>query len=317
MDDDFEKLKLLKAEQISEKTHITKSNIINILSKSFDKFDKIQFNGFVSILEREYSLNLQALRDEYLEYAKNHDDAPEPNLQTPFKQNDQPRGFLWILILAIVVIVAWFIYASVLKPTNHKPANTGVNATSSAQPNTASFETNSTNATAVASVNATLKPLKPITVTATKADNKSKNLNQPKRPKKSKNLNQPKQPKKSSTADITLSTASMPLQTSDKNATITPKRAKSVKLFTKAKLWLGITNMRTWKQQQKIVTSSLDLNASGDYLLILGHGMVQIQTEDKNTSFSQTKMVFLMLKNGIVTQLSRNQFSKLNKGKLW
>lgn len=315
MSADFEKLKLLTVDEISEKTHITKSSVNNILSKNFDKFDKIQFNGFVSILEREYSLNLQELRDEYQEYMITNGTIVEPTILVAPDESDKPKGLFLIFILAMIVLaIVWFIYAFVFKPTNHQQANASLNTTTNpinkitaidtnssntSIDNVNSIDINSTNSTDINSTNAMHKLLKPKVV-----------LNKTVSSKQTKHKQQKIVP-------INLNLGKTSLNKNDINGSVAVKQTGMVKLFTKAKLWLGITNMKTWKQQQKIVSSSLDLNSTGDYLLILGHGMVQIQTGDKNISFPQTKTVFLMLKNGKITQLNRAKFSKLNKGKLW
>ena len=293
MSDDFDKLKLLKAEQIFEKTHITKKNINNILSKSFEKFDKIQFNGFVSILEREYSLNLQELRDEYQEYIINNDAISEPELRSASNNAGKPRGLFWVVIIVlIIIVVAWLIYNTYSSKQNSQTQPVlGLNATARLN-NTTAIDTNSTNTTAI-----TANTDKSIKILAAHTNGKKSKISN--------------MLLANSNIDKTLT------HKNDINATVAAKKVKTVRLFTKAKLWLGITNMKTWKQQQKIVTSSLDLNGTGKYLLILGHGMVQIKTDDKNISFPQPKTVFLMLKNGKVTQLTHSQFVKLNKGKLW
>ena len=280
MSDDFDKLKLLKAEQIFEKTHITKRNINNILSKSFEKLDKIQFNGFVSILEREYSLNLQELRDEYQEYAINNDEISEPELRSISNNTGKSRGLFWIVIIALIIIIAtWLIYNTYAsKQSSQMQPVLSLNATARSS-NATAIDANSTNSTVI---------------TANSKKSKVSNML----------LANPN-------IDKTL------MHKNDINTTVATKEVKTIRLLTKAKLWLGITNMKTWRQRQKIVTSSLDLNSTGEYLLILGHGMVQIKTDDKNISFPQPKTVFLMLKNGKVTQLTHSQFVKLNKGKLW
>jgi len=304
MSDDFDKLKLLKAEQIFEKTHITKNNINNILSKSFEKFDKIQFNGFISILEREYSLNLQELRDEYQEYAINNDAISEPELRPVSNNTDKPRSLFWIVIIVLIIIVAvWLIYNASASKHQVQPA-LSLNTTISSS-NVTTIDTNSNNSTAV-DVNSTKT-----TAIITSSTNITKSVKA-----LAKNTHS-KKSKISNILSVHANTSKTPIHKHDINATVATKPVKTVQLLTKAKLWLGITNMKTWKQQQKIVTSSLDLNSTGEYLLILGHGMVQIKTDDKNISFPQPKTVFLMLKNGKVTQLTHSQFIKLNKGKLW
>ena len=62
----LEKLQSIGAHKIFETTHIAKKFVEDILNKRFSSMTKIQFMGFISILEREYSIDLHELQDEYL-----------------------------------------------------------------------------------------------------------------------------------------------------------------------------------------------------------------------------------------------------------
>lgn len=64
---DIQKLHDIGAQKIFEQTHIAKKFVEDILNENFTTMNKIQFTGFVSILEREYSVDLHSLRDKYNE----------------------------------------------------------------------------------------------------------------------------------------------------------------------------------------------------------------------------------------------------------
>ena len=66
MSEDFEKLKKIGVQRIHEATHISRIHAQAILNCSFEDMTKIQLNGFISILQREYSLDLSDLRDKSL-----------------------------------------------------------------------------------------------------------------------------------------------------------------------------------------------------------------------------------------------------------
>jgi len=82
MVDGFEHLKRLGAQKVHETTHISKHNIELILDKSFSELKKIQFMGFISILEREYSIDLSELKAEYEAWHinKHENTAAQPKL---------------------------------------------------------------------------------------------------------------------------------------------------------------------------------------------------------------------------------------------
>lgn len=72
MSEGYEKLKSIGAQKIHETTHITKKYIDAILNEDFEGMHKVQFLGFVSILEREYSVDLTQLKDKASHYFDEH-----------------------------------------------------------------------------------------------------------------------------------------------------------------------------------------------------------------------------------------------------
>ena len=61
----IEKLRDIGANKIFEQTHIAKKFVEDILNENFASMNKIQFSGFISILEREYNVDLHELREAY------------------------------------------------------------------------------------------------------------------------------------------------------------------------------------------------------------------------------------------------------------
>lgn len=100
MNEDFEKLKEVGAQKIYEKTHIARKNVEYILSKSFDKIPKIQFRGFISILEREYHLDLSGLLAEFEAQSTPENDPLEPIVE----EQESQKNYKVLLVAALVII---------------------------------------------------------------------------------------------------------------------------------------------------------------------------------------------------------------------
>jgi len=62
MSDGLSKLKGIGAQKIHERTHIARQHVQAVLHETFDDMTKIQLLGFISILEREYSVDLSDLK---------------------------------------------------------------------------------------------------------------------------------------------------------------------------------------------------------------------------------------------------------------
>lgn len=107
----FEELQSLGAEIIHERTHISRDKIELVLTKSYGEINKIQFMGFLSILEREYGLDLSTIREEYLAYQEEHKSTLPPK-QSVILQSHTNSKQKWILVgfvlIAALVVGGYF-----------------------------------------------------------------------------------------------------------------------------------------------------------------------------------------------------------------
>ncbi|MGX2985434.1 hypothetical protein ACWIWK_08230 [Helicobacter sp. 23-1048] len=80
LDEVLEELKQIGAKDISKTTRLTINRIEDILNKRFEKIDRVRAQGFIHILEREYSVDLT----EWLRlYGKFHNQEPLDTQDTP------------------------------------------------------------------------------------------------------------------------------------------------------------------------------------------------------------------------------------------
>lgn len=102
----FEDLQELGANSIHERTHIARAKLEQLLHKSFDGLNRVQFMGFVSILEREYGIDLEFLRSEYDTYVGLHPDMAVVKPSVVLQASSNSRIF-WIFgaIGAIIVLM--------------------------------------------------------------------------------------------------------------------------------------------------------------------------------------------------------------------
>jgi len=108
----LEYLKSIGIQKLYEKTHISKSNLECLLDKEFDKLGKVQAVGFVSILAREYNINLEELKQEIDAYFKEHSSSENDSLhfETP-NEKSMTGKIIFLLILVMLIIGAiyyWF-----------------------------------------------------------------------------------------------------------------------------------------------------------------------------------------------------------------
>lgn len=121
MSEALERLQAIGAQKIYEDTHIPVEHVQAILHKSFDNFSKVQFLGFISILEREYNEDLSDLRSEGL---KNFDTEEElPEVEGVFVVPARKKNFtyLYISLALIIFIVVAYLNISSTQPAPEVP----------------------------------------------------------------------------------------------------------------------------------------------------------------------------------------------------
>ena len=117
MKEGCEKLQELGAQKIHEETHISRVHSQAVVDENFENLNRVQFLGFISILEREYNLDLSALKNKGLSYFE------ENSLVTPTrkgvfvlsKQENKPTGIYIGLAVIIVILVAYFSLSETFK----------------------------------------------------------------------------------------------------------------------------------------------------------------------------------------------------------
>lgn len=101
----FEDLQNLGTSSIHEHTHIARKQVEALLNKSFGEISRVQFMGFISILEREYGADFSDIRSEYDDYSRSNSNnvlQQSPILQAPSKTRSR-----WVLgaIASVLILV--------------------------------------------------------------------------------------------------------------------------------------------------------------------------------------------------------------------
>jgi len=100
----LEELKNIGTQKIHESTHIPRASIEAFINEDFSKMNKIQLNGFIAIIEREYSLDLSALKKSGLTYVEEH--RNEKKIRTDYVVPKDKSSKLIYVFVAIAVLLA-------------------------------------------------------------------------------------------------------------------------------------------------------------------------------------------------------------------
>ena len=107
--DGYEQLKEIGSQKLHEDTHIPKEHTKGLVDAVFTKMNKIQFMGFISILEREYSINLDTLKAKGLDYFE--DNTREFTIaQKVFVVPKKKKSYTsYYLVAAIIIFIIFFV----------------------------------------------------------------------------------------------------------------------------------------------------------------------------------------------------------------
>lgn len=300
MSSGIDKLKKIGIQKIHEDTHISRAHIEIIFQENFEELhSSVQLNGFLSILEREYSVDLNDLRVKSKGYFE--DLAKNPHVQMSktnlfFVENKKKKStFIYILLGATIFILFAYFNTDILEEEFSKKEQSDKTeieiksddtATSiektllAAEENSIPLDQNQSAAEEIQEHAETLIKIKKIDQEALKEEPKG----------------EPIQEKK-------------PLKQEAKESLL--------KIIPKSKVWVGYIERATGKKYQTVSANELSLDSAKDWLLTFGHGHLDIEIDGKLHKYQSANNLRFIYEDGKLKELSLDEFKELNSGKLW
>ena len=144
MSEELDTLREIGAQKIYEKTHISLKHVQSVIHESFEDLTKIQFLGFISILEREYNQDLSSLKEKGLQYFENESpkkSSPSSVFVEPKRSKKPTIIYIFIAVVVFIAVAYFTIVFNSSSPVVSKIDNTAIE---SAQKNINIVELNST-----------------------------------------------------------------------------------------------------------------------------------------------------------------------------
>ncbi|EAJ6150454.1 hypothetical protein BXA08_09090 [Campylobacter lari] len=290
--DSWKKLEDLNLLEVQKRTQIEIACLEYIIKKDFKSLSRFNVNGFIKILQREYELDFSNFLEEYHMYLeengierKNHVHI-SPRMNSYTKESSSVWYIVIIVVVLLMVALAWgvsrFFQSSTLDENTTNVLN---------QEQVVLEEKVDENETLVLNffidnvmenneTNTTI--LEPIdesnnTIEETLEDNASSNMPE---------------------ENIILLNESI----------IKPS----------AELWLGMVDLKTFRKSSLTIKNDYVLSLDKDMLITTGHAAFSLNDENNNTlEFKNGVSKFLMIKDGKIKQITKAEFIKENRGKLW
>ena len=107
------KLKKIGLQEVSNKTFINLENLTLLLDKDFSKLNKTKAMGFIQILQREFDVDLNELKNEYLAFnnsnIKKVEIIPAETPQNLYEE-EEPKKFLPYILLALGALLGAYLF---------------------------------------------------------------------------------------------------------------------------------------------------------------------------------------------------------------
>jgi len=277
MSENIEKLQEIGAQKIQADTHIPLEHVQALLNENFDRFSKIQFLGFIAILEREYDVDLTEFRQKGIAYfaeeEKKVSEIPHQDLfVSPVKKRNLTP--FYILIAAIIVIVGAYLTLTQSNTQDILLSNDSV------------LEDVQKNKDLIEEINA------------------SKELNNTQ--DKTQDLEQNATVVVQNNDDVEI------IDEPDEKVIV-----ESFKIKPKSRVWLGYIDLSNYKKYQKTFKDELELDPSKEWLLRFGHGYVDIIINGKVKRFKSKNSLKFHYKDGEIKEISTKEFKRFNRGRSW
>ena len=283
MEDNIKILKEIGAQKIHKDTHISLEYVQAIIHGSFEGLNSIQINGFISIIEKEYDIDLGELKNhakEYFDRIKNEFPQEKKVFLSSQKQTNNTKIYVWLSIIIFAAVTYYsFIYLSSMANVEQKIDNSQI------------------------------KDAQKIATTSelrTKKALDSSNLNEKTTPEEK--TIEKKTEKKIEIIEVAEVVA-------PKIETV--EKAKSLKILPKNKIWVGYINIKTNQKYQNVFKKDFALDTSKNWLLLFGSGTVHLEVNEKKENFSSKQNMRFKYVNGVFTKITVTEFKALNKGRKW
>jgi len=263
----FDDLLALGTEKIHEQTHISRDKVELVMTKSYGEIGRVQFMGFMSILEREYGVDLSDIKEEYLAFQQEHlKIAPEKkSVILQASTNSKPK---WIAAGAAVIVLLMIGGYLAQNKMSNGPKEEVMQLTTVGMETAA--ETADLNATDANETNQSLA------VAAKVEENQTKVIS----------------------SDV------MPIE-------------KGVVIYPVFKVWYGMIDLSSKERIQNITADPIRIDTAKNWLIILGHGRITIETAAGKTESKEKNTIRFICENGTIKEISKEEFEARNGGKGW
>ncbi len=270
-------------ESISKKTNIPADNLSRLFERDFSALKKVQALGFISILERDYGLDLSALKQECKDYfTGDEEDVKIPIYQA--KPKSKGRWLFFVLLLLLLGAVASLMIYNYTMKSNKNGGQMFL-----------------TQEMVLGEVNASVNIPEDMIANGTISKDEFKEVED-----ESLAFGDNDSEEISDVNDGT-NQADNSSAVASSHIIITPKY----------KLWFGIYDMTSGESSHQIIKVPFELALDSNLLIATSRAAFSIEAGDTTTGYKDFKEHYFMIKDGKFSEIKREEFIALNGPKKW
>ena len=278
MDDGLKLLREIGAQTIHNETHISREYVQAIIHESFDGLSSVQFIGFVSILEREYNVDLSELKSKgraHFNEEENKSEEPKKIFMIPKTEKSNTSKYIFLVLGVILGLLYYiFVYQSSVSPDVESLDNT--------------------------TIEHAQETIEEVVVQETVVVEDSKEMNTTKETVVAKSV------------EVAVQEVEEPAAEPEVVEVV-----RTLKILPKNKLWAGYINIATNQKYQKIFRKEFVLDTTKNWLLLFGSGTVKLEVNGKVDKYSSGQNMRFKYVDGVFTKITVTEFKSLNKGRKW
>jgi cytoskeletal protein RodZ len=296
--DSIKALEKIGLREVSRKTYIELSYLQLMADRDFAKLHRIKTLGFVKIIKRECGIDMSdwvAEFEAYLQENEKKSGEKKEDVSLPVERwykklslyiNKQKNIYAVIGVFFLIIITV--VFYALLKTRTAHVEDISLNAYQNIIITDTALQADSTeNATE----NAVL-------------DNQTADTNQ----SVSAKTETVQSNETIVSADAQTSTVSVPKRANRTAASISPN----------IEIWVGIIDLTTFNKSTYLQGWDIKLDTSKEQIIVTGHGDFRLKTEGEPIKyFNPQNMIYLHIKDGVITQISEEEFIRLNRGRNW
>eukprot|EP01022_Parablepharisma_sp_SALTPOND_P002982 TRINITY_DN11186_c0_g1_i1.p3 TRINITY_DN11186_c0_g1~~TRINITY_DN11186_c0_g1_i1.p3 ORF type:complete len:336 (+),score=33.08 TRINITY_DN11186_c0_g1_i1:538-1545(+) len=295
MEETLISLRSIGAEEISEKTHISRGKIQDILDKKYENFDKVKIAGFIKIIEREYHVDLHEWLEAFDEAHKDDGEIQNDDLElrTGFIEKKEKSSGFWKLLIFLILLVGiggYLAYKQGFIEFADEKA-----------------EVASTSETSMPQSEEIVEEVEIIQTTPIEADMQEQ---EPILQSESEVVSD----KNNNVADANTTEIEAKKEIAPKEVV---KESLEFKIDPKSRLWIGKVDVKTKAKESLITTDEYILDVEDDTLIITGHGDVSVSVDGNVTNYSELDPLRFHLTKDGAKLITFEEFKKLNGGNSW